>query len=91
MHKNITYSLITKIDRINLSCIEGSNFDLMDGNSSAGDWGDSQQGGKRVLFEPGLWEDPLNDRAKLRECTKDCLEGGIGGQLPTEFPWTGAQ
>ena len=42
---------------------------------------------------PGSWEDPLNDSANHRECTKDCLDGGIGSKahLPTKFPWTGAQ
>ena len=72
--------------RLKESCIEDFNFDLMFANSSCkvpmdGDKGDSRQGGKRCLGlegQPGSWEDPLNDSANRRECTKDCLDGGIG-------------
>ena len=77
-----------------------AHFGWMFANSGSkvpmdGDKGDSRQGGKSCcLGEEGQlrsWEDPLNDSVNSRECTKDCLDGGIGGHLPTEFPWTGAQ
>ena len=67
--------------------LEGSNFGWMFANSSSkvlmdSDKGDSRQGGKSCCLgeegQPGSWEDPLNDSVNSRECTKDCLDGGIG-------------
>ena len=75
-----------------------SHFDLSFANSSSkapldDDKGDSLQRGEEVLFgagHAGSWEDPLNDSANRRECTKHCLDGGIGPPIyPPSFPGLG--